>query len=111
MDTSAHRLSPSTPPAAKSARSYDRQRDLPTLLPLWPAEIADTSDAARLKLLARLRRALRGERKRANAGHWAYDLARHAALLKCYRAEVAAALAARHAEAAHTGATAPPART
>ncbi|CAN1725104.1 protein of unknown function [Hyphomicrobium sp. 1Nfss2.1] len=34
-----------------------------------------------------MRRALRLERQRGIAGHWAYDLARHAALLNAYRAE------------------------
>ena len=74
---------------------YDRLRDLQRLLPVWPAEIADTSYAGRLTLLAKLRRALRHERKRGGAGHWSYDLGRHAALRTAYRAEVAAALACR----------------
>lgn len=36
-----------------------------------------------------MRRALRLERQRGRAGHWAYDLARHAQLLRAYRSEVA----------------------
>jgi hypothetical protein len=36
-----------------------------------------------------MRRALRIERQRGIAGHWAYDLARHAQLLSAYRAETA----------------------
>jgi hypothetical protein len=57
---------------------------------LWPSEIADGSLAGRLRLLARLRTALRRERQRGLAGHWAYDLARHARLLEAYRREAAA---------------------
>jgi hypothetical protein len=72
--------------------TYCRKRDLPRLLPLWPHEVADDSHAGRLRLLARLRRALRLERQRGLAGHWTYDLARHVQLLAAYRAEVAACM-------------------
>jgi len=44
---------------------------------------------ARLRIIARLRKALRAERRRGLAGHWAYDLARHVELLRLYRAEMA----------------------
>jgi len=67
---------------------YDRKRDLPRLLLLWPEEIADDSAAARAHIIRRLRRALRQERQRGLAGHWTYDLARHASLLRAYRHEV-----------------------
>lgn len=73
----------------RALRRYDRERDLPKLTPLWPAEIADRSVAGRARLLARLRRALRDERRRGLAGHWTYDLARHAQLAAAYRAETA----------------------
>lgn len=73
--------------AQKSA--YDRARDLPGLLPLWPAEIADASTAAQQRIVARLRSALRDERKRGLAGHWAYNLSRHAALFRAYSHELA----------------------
>ncbi|HWK32215.1 MAG TPA: hypothetical protein VNR51_00865, partial [Hyphomicrobium sp.] len=72
-----------------SSQTYDRRRDLPRLLPLWPHEIDVADGAAHARLIARMRRALRMERQRGQAGHWAYDLARHAALLRAYRAEVA----------------------
>ncbi|HET6320917.1 MAG TPA: DUF6477 family protein [Hyphomicrobium sp.] len=72
-----------------SVSAYDRRRDLPRLLPLWPHEIDAADPAAHARLIARMRRALRIERQRGQAGHWAYDLARHAALLRAYRAEVA----------------------
>jgi len=69
--------------------TYRRHRDLPQLLPLWPHEVDPSSLADHARLLARMRRALRLERRRGIAGHWAYDLARHAALLRAYRAETA----------------------
>ena len=74
---------------------YVRSRDLPRLLPLWPNEISTKDGNEHLRLLAKLRRALRCERQRSLGGHWAYDLARHAHLLRAYRAEMAAFLAAR----------------
>lgn len=81
----------SAPPAGALPVSYDRQRDLPALVAVWPAELADTSPAARRHLLGKLQRALRAERRRGLAGHWTYDLARHAQLLSAYRAEMSAA--------------------
>lgn len=80
-----------------SAWSYDRSRDLPGLLTLWPWEIAPDL-ANRMRLLSLLRKALRIERQRGIAGHWTYDLGRHARLLQAYRAEhaeVRSLLAAR----------------
>jgi hypothetical protein len=80
--------------AAASAESrYDRATELPKLIGLWPSEIADTTRAGRLRLLGKLRRALRGERQRGLAGHWSYDLARHRQLLAAYRAELSETLA------------------
>lgn len=79
---------------------------LAKVLPVWPEELADMSRAGRLALLARLRLALREERQRGRAGHWSYDLARHAALLAAYRAEARRLIAAEpvrvRAEAAET---------
>jgi hypothetical protein len=80
-------------PAAVDA-GYVRARDLPKLVALWPREIATTSLADHARLLAKLRRALRAERQRGLGGHWTYDLARHAQLLRAYRAETAAYLRA-----------------
>lgn len=70
--------------------SYVRVRHLPHLIPLWPGELEDESAAGRRRLLRRLHRALRSERKRGEAGHWAYDLNRHRALLHACKAEAAA---------------------
>lgn len=69
--------------------TYDRSRDLPGLLPLWPAEILDVSLGAQQRIVARLRCALREERRRGLAGHWTYNLARHAALFRAYKNELA----------------------
>jgi len=82
---------------------YERARDLPKLLPLWEWELKTPSEAEHARLLARLRRALRAERQRGLGGHWTYDLARHAQLLRAYRAEVAACLAARTRSGADAG--------
>ncbi len=79
--------------ARPDRRGYDRERDLPKLVALWPAEVADRSKVGRMLLLSKLRRALRAERQRGLAGHWTYDLARHRCLLLAYRAETAGALA------------------
>jgi len=81
---------PDTPPMLAEFAGYERGRDLPKLLPLWEWELATPSEAEHARLLARLRRALRAERQRGLSGHWTYDLARHAQLLRAYRAEVAA---------------------
>ena len=59
------------------------------MLPLWPGELDDESPEGRRRILARLHRALRAERRRGLAGHWTYDLARHAELLRVYRMELA----------------------
>lgn len=63
---------------------------LPRLIAVWPSELSDTSSAARARLLAMVRRALRAERRRGIAGHWTYNLARHGELLAIYRILVAA---------------------
>lgn len=72
-----------------SSRPYDRRVELPRILPLWPHELADESPEGRRNIVRKLRRALRAERRRGVAGHWTYDLARHAELLRIYRLELA----------------------
>jgi hypothetical protein len=69
---------------------WERRQIIARLLPLWPHELTDQSDAGRLGILAKLRRALRAERCRGVAGHWTYDLARHIELLRAYKTELAA---------------------
>jgi hypothetical protein len=80
---SAHR----NPPALSDSA---RRAGLSRLLPLWPHEISDLSIAGRRRIIATLEKALRAERRRGHAGHWAYDLARHAALVKNLKSESAA---------------------
>jgi hypothetical protein len=75
------------PDAVDGRRRYDRARDLPRLLALWPHEIDDCSPTGRAHLISVLQRALRRERQRGLDGHWAYDLARHRALLAAALAE------------------------
>jgi uncharacterized membrane protein YccC len=69
--------------------AIDRRVALSRLLALWPHELDDDSAEARVRILGRLRKALRAERRRGLAGHWTYDLARHIELLRLYRAELA----------------------
>lgn len=93
---STHRRSPrrSAQRRAKTpaqAPAYDRRTELPRVLPLWPHELDDLTPQGRAHVLSKLRCALRAERRRGVAGHWTYDLARHAELLRVYRLELAAA--------------------
>ncbi|PTW57689.1 hypothetical protein C8N35_110168 [Breoghania corrubedonensis] len=60
-----------------------RLRTLARLIGAEPGE----GESAQRAVVARLAKALRGERRRGKAGHWTYDLNRHIALLQAYRAE------------------------
>ena len=60
---------------------------LARVLPLWPDELADTSVTGHLRVIGKLHRALRAERRRGISGHWTYDLARHSELVRLYRQE------------------------
>lgn len=84
------------------AAAYERRRDLPGLMPLWPAEIEDTSVRGREHIVARLRHALRAERRRGLAGHWTYDLARHSGMLRALSAEAEELAALRRCDAIGT---------
>jgi hypothetical protein len=66
---------------------YQRQRCLPALVPMLPSEIADPGETMRRRIVGRLARALRAERRRGRAGHWSYDINRHIALVQAYEAE------------------------
>ena len=93
-DTRAHRRHKAKAASQNNSNrlieNYQRQRDLPHLLALWPQEINDVSATGTRKLIAKLRCALRAERQRGHAGHWSYDLDRHLELVKAYKCEVAA---------------------
>jgi len=86
-----------TPTASQRAQQKAHIAALSRLLPLWPHELRDETPPGRRRRIALLRRALRAERRRGMAGHWTYDLSRHAALLACFRVEAAelAAIEAR----------------
>jgi hypothetical protein len=79
------------PPIAPLAHNenYDRDRDLPRLLPLMVGELDVAAVSGQAALIERLRDALRKERMRGRHGHWSYDVGRHAALLQAYRCEMA----------------------
>lgn len=83
------RTAPSIYPARSPSNSFtvrDALASLPRLIALWPNEVTDSRTPAGMnRLLGRLRKALRAERQRGLAGHWSYDLARHAELLAVYR--------------------------
>ena len=59
-------------------------RRIARVLALWPHELEDESLGGRSLIVARLRQALRAERRRGLSGHWTYDLARHVELLRVY---------------------------
>lgn len=67
--------------------AYDRRLMLPRLLPLAPADLAEDGPALTRRLVARLARALRAERRRGRAGLAGYDIGRHLALARVLRAE------------------------
>lgn len=74
---------------AATAPAYDRMRDLPGLIALWPWEIEDDTLEGQQRIVDLLQRALRLERKRGIGREWTYDVARHARLLTAYRNEAA----------------------
>ncbi len=85
------RIRATRPPTDRSwIRPYDRTTDLPRLLPLLAADLQTPTREAHARLVALLRRALRAERIRASRRHWTYNPARHAALVRALRHEVAA---------------------
>ena len=77
-------------PAPTSPAPYDRRIELSRVLPLWPHELEDDTPEGRWRIVSKLRRALRAERRRGIAGHWTYDLQRHVELLRVYRLELVA---------------------
>ena len=69
------------------AAGYDRTLALPRLIALDPRELSSDGPELRRRIVTRLTRALRAERRRGRAGHWTYDLNRHIALLQALQAE------------------------
>ena len=85
------------PPAQIGVKDYERKRDLPRLIPLWPSELNDFSQAGSALIIAKIRKALRGERTRGRAGHWSYDLNRHMGLAEALKGETALQKISRYA--------------
>lgn len=71
----------------KGAGRYDGDRHLDRLLGGSAGLWSDMHDPA--ATIARLKRALRSQRRLARAGHWSYDLNRHLGLLQALKAELA----------------------
>ena len=82
-----------------SPSGYDRNRDLPRLLALWPEDAARLARSDLADVISRLARAIRAERRQALAGRWTYDLARHAALIRAHSTELEALRHARRRKA------------
>ena len=92
---SEHRAPPNVEPLLlpgpqNTAAVNARAAALARLLPLWPQDLRDVSLQGRRLIVRRLAKALRAERQRGRGGHWAYSLARHAALAKALQDEYAA---------------------
>ncbi len=77
------------PMGSTSRSAYDRSRDLPRLLGLWPEEVARLDTRGLEAIVARLAAAIRTERRRARSRHWSYDLNRHWALITAFDSECA----------------------
>ena len=77
-------------PPARVQSDTARRGELARLMPLWPRDLADLSIPGRRRIIRLIERALRTERCRGRAGHWAYDLSRHAALHRTWKSESAA---------------------
>jgi hypothetical protein len=83
-----HRLAKAIETTVKTGvRHYDRILHLPGLIGIDPGVLSAGEEMPKEAVVARLERALRAERRRAKAGHWAYDLNRHIALRQALIAE------------------------
>lgn len=67
---------------------YNREKDLPLLLSLWPEQLTDGSIDATETIIQKLKQAIRSERISGRSGHWSYNLNRHAALVNALKAEI-----------------------
>jgi hypothetical protein len=91
----------------KGAGRYDHDRHLDRLLGghgIWSPAANDPAQT-----IARLKRALRSQRRLGKAGHWSYDLNRHFGLLQALKAERARARALAQTRAAAGARAAAPA--
>jgi hypothetical protein len=74
---------------AAIGQGFSRETQLPKLIGLWPSEVTDYSLEGTERIVAQLRKAIRAERRRAQQGHWTYDINRHLALAEALKAEEA----------------------
>ena len=83
-----HRLTKAIATTVKAgAGHYERTRHLPGLIGVDPDALSGGGAISKKVILEWLKRARRAERRRAKAGHWAYDLNRHIALRQALMAE------------------------
>jgi hypothetical protein len=66
---------------------FDSVHEASRFLPVWPDDLRDRTLAGREKLIAIIERELRKERRRGNAGDRAYDIMRHAKLVRLLKVE------------------------
>ena len=66
---------------------YDRQKDLPRLIPLWPEDLKDDTEIGTKKIIEKIYIALQVERRKAKTSHWSYNLTKHIGLLVALKAE------------------------
>lgn len=69
--------------------AYERVRHLPRLFAVYATDLAEDIGSRR-RLIGRIEDALRRERKRGLAGHWAYDIARHYQMIAVWEHETKA---------------------
>ena len=68
---------------------YERWRILPRLIAVSFDELEDMSEACTRRLIQRLDERIAREARRARSGRWAYDFARHTALINARKEELA----------------------
>ena len=82
-----HGAGPTAAALRRGGPAYERNICIPRLLPLSATDLGGEEPAVTRFIVLRLERALRSERARGRAGHWAYDLNRHIGLHQAHAAE------------------------
>ena len=68
-------------------KHYCRNRDLPGLLHIFPAELARLQQTSPHAIIQKITLALCAERRRGRSGHYRYSLLRHIGLMQALAAE------------------------
>lgn len=76
------------PRAAKDLSDAPLHAPLGVIIPGGGVDVDRYTAPSSRRLLVRLRKALREERRRGQAGHWSYDLNRHIALAEAHKTEL-----------------------